>query len=147
MICEMCGKETSTGVLISVEGSALKVCPDCRKFGRPLDVGSATTELPRGPLAREIVTQRLQQRRKRMEERDLFSELPEMELEPDWPQRIRKARERLNLSQDQLGQLLREKTSIVQKLENGAMTPPDDLVRKIEKTLKIRLRAVPSSGT
>ena len=142
MRCEMCGKDETTLVTISVEGSVLKVCTACRRFGRVLDTsrGSATP-LPRGPAAREVVETRLADRTARRTERDLFAELPEMELAPDWPRRIRSARERMGLSQEKFGQLLNEKTSVIHKLEAGSMTPPDALVRKIERTLKIRIRA------
>lgn len=146
MICEMCGKDVESLSTASVEGSVLRVCSGCSKFGTVLGAGGTTpggAPHPglRGAAAREVVQERLQGRSRRMEERDLFTELPDRELDPAWPQKIRVSREKLGLTQEQFGQKLNEKTSVIHKLESGAITPSDELVRKIERTLKIRLTA------
>jgi putative transcription factor len=78
-----------------------------------------------------------------MEERDLYQELPELELVPDWPKRVRQAREKLGWSPEELGKRLNEKKSLVLKLESGNFRPPDATVRKVEHLLKVRLRANP----
>jgi ribosome-binding protein aMBF1 (putative translation factor) len=69
-----------------------------------------------------------------------------MELAPDWPLRIRKAREAMGMSQDQFGVRLSEKSSVIHKLESGSIVPSDALVRKIERTLKIRIRSPPEAS-
>ncbi|MGA8302433.1 MAG: helix-turn-helix domain-containing protein, partial [Thermoplasmata archaeon] len=79
-----------------------------------------------------------------MQERDLYQEIGEMELAPDWSRRIRVAREALHWTPEELGKKLNEKKSVVLKIESGGFRPPDDLVRRIERMLKIRLRADPS---
>jgi putative transcription factor len=101
----------------------------------------------RGPVEIEATLHnRLVVRSRRLEERDLFTELPELELAADWPRRIRGAREKLNWTPEELGKRLNEKHSVVLKLETGAFRPPDELVRRIEKLLKIRLRAEPTEA-
>jgi len=42
-----------------------------------------------------------------------------------------------------LAKKLNEKKSVVLKLESGGFHPPDQLVRKLEHLLRIRLRADP----
>lgn len=84
---------------------------------------------------------------RRTEERDLFSEIPEMDLAADWPQRIRSAREARQWTPEDLGKRLNEKKSVVLKLEAGSFRPPDALVRKLEHMLAVRLRAEPATTT
>ncbi len=67
-----------------------------------------------------------------------------MELAPDWTKRIRVAREALHWTPEDLGKKLNEKKSVVLKLESGGIHPPDDLVRRVERLLKVRLRADPA---
>ena len=146
MICEMCGRDTESVTPVSVEGSVLRVCGACAKFGRPVGSPVATGGPSQGP-DREALRERLGKAQGRGLERDLFAELPERELDPDWSRTVRQTRERLGLTQEQFGQRINEKTSVVHKLESGAITPPDALVRKIERTFKVRLTARPGSTT
>jgi len=83
--------------------------------------------------------------RRRMEERDLYQEIGEMELAPDWNKRIRVAREALVWTPEDFAKKLNEKKSVVLKIEAGNFRPPDALVRKIEHLLKVRLRAEPEA--
>jgi putative transcription factor len=147
MICEMCGKEVPLTSRVRLERSVLALCPDCARFGTPVDPvpppvaaapsaarfrpGMAVTN-PSGP-------------RRRMEERDLYQEIGEMELAPDWNKRIRVARESRQWTPEVLGKKLNEKKSVVLKIESGSFRPPDALIRKIEHLLQIRLRASPEA--
>jgi len=144
MICEMCGKDVDGLQRVRVEGSVLRLCADCSRFGVVLDAPPPTpaaTLAPRttsvGPLARALP------RTRRLEERDLYKELPDMELAADWGKRIRMAREKLGWTPELFAQKLSEKKSVVLKLEAGSFHPPDGTVRKIEKLLRIRLRVDP----
>jgi putative transcription factor len=84
--------------------------------------------------------------RRRLEERDLYQEIGEMELAPDWNKRIRAAREAHLWTPEDLSKKLNEKKSVVLKIESGSFRPPDALVRKIEHLLKVKLRAEPESA-
>jgi putative transcription factor len=61
------------------------------------------------------------------------------ELIPNYGEVIRKAREAMRLSQEDLGRKIAEKTSVLQKLESGRLVPPEALVEKLQRTLKIKL--------
>lgn len=141
MLCEMCGKDVPEVSIVKIEGTVLRLCPNCAKFGKVVEPPPAAFHAPgrtpgmsKGP------------RRSPMEEKDIFTEMPPLELVPDWSQRIRKAREVMGLTQDQFGVRLSEKSSVIHKLESGAFFPPDAMVRKIEKVLKIRIRAAPETS-
>ncbi|MHB8352689.1 MAG: helix-turn-helix domain-containing protein [Thermoplasmata archaeon] len=139
MRCEMCGEAIEVPVRVRVEGTVLLLCPKCSRFGTVLDAPEPTAGLP----AAGTLDSRLRLRAKRLEERDLFQELPEMELVPDWAHRIRQAREKLGWTPEEFGRRLNEKKSLVLKLESGSFRPPDGTVRKVEHLLKIRIRANP----
>ena len=142
MLCELCGKETPLTSRIRIEGTILNVGPECVRFGERIDPppspsGAATAALrPRpgvGPVRPAGG--------RRLEERDLYQEIGEMELAPDWPKRVRTAREARTWTPEDLGKKLNEKKSVVLKIESGNFRPPDDLVRKLERLLQVRLRA------
>jgi len=146
MLCEMCGKEVPMTSRVRLEHSVLALCPDCAKFGTPLDPVPSPTPAESGGRSTfrpGVVAGRATGTRRRLEERDLYQEIGEMELAPDWTKRIRVAREALQWTPEVLGQKLNEKKSLVLKIESGNFRPPDALVRKIEHILKVRLRAEP----
>ena len=145
MICEMCGKDVDSLSQVRVEGSVLSLCADCSRFGVVITPPAAPPPVaPRaGPSQAALGPVRFATPGRRMEERDLYKELPDMELAPDWPKRIRVAREKLTWTPEELAKRLNEKKSVVLKIESGGFHPPDAMVQKIEKLLKIRLRADP----
>jgi putative transcription factor len=142
MICEMCGKEVPATHRIEVEGSVLRVCESCRHFGKLLDplISPAPTPAASGRPWNGPVGAIPARSRRSSEERDVFAEVPEMDLALDWGHRIRAAREARSWTQEELGKRLNEKKSLVLKLESGGFRPPDDTIRKVETLLKIRLR-------
>ena len=66
------------------------------------------------------------------------------ELVSDLSQQVRKARERVNLSHEDLGRKIREKVSVIRKIESGKLVPDLVLAERLEHALKIKLR-IPSS--
>jgi putative transcription factor len=127
---------------IRIEGTVLALCPECARFGQPVDPvpsppGAAAL---RGAAPVQGGT-RSSAPRRRLEERDLYADIGEMELAPDWARRVRTAREARTWTPEVLGKKLNEKKSVVLKIESGSFRPPDQLVRKLEHLLQIRLRA------
>ena len=116
MLCEMCGKDVPLTSRVRLEHSVLTLCPDCARFGTPVDPPAApaapTATAPAG-FRPGLGVARTTGPRRRLEERDLYQEIGEMELVPDWNQRIRVAREALQWTPEVLGKKLNEKKSIV----------------------------------
>lgn len=117
MQCELCGKETQLFNAI-VEGIELRVCTTCGKHGRVLN-----RVKPVQAVSRQI---------KKVEE-------PVEEVVNDYSQRIRNAREKRGLSQQDFAKHIMVKESLVSKIETGHYEPPLDLARKLEKILGITL--------
>ena len=148
MLCEMCGKDVPQTSLVRLERSVLTLCPDCARFGTLVDppvVSAAPEATASGGFRPGLGVTRATGPRRRLEERDLYQEIGEMELVPDWNKRIRISREALQWTPEVLGKKLNEKKSVVLKIESGSFRPPDALVRKIEHLLKVRLRAEPEA--
>lgn len=64
---------------------------------------------------------------------------PEYEVDPDYNVKIRQAREKMGLSQDQLGMMLNEKLSVIRMVETKKLKPDVNLTRKFMHHLKINL--------
>ena len=63
-----------------------------------------------------------------------------LELVDDLGQQVRQARRDLELSHEDLGRKIREKVSVIRKIESGKMVPDLALAEKLEHALKIKLR-------
>ena len=143
MLCEMCGNEVESVNSVRVEGTVLRLCQSCSRFGTVLAAPAAGSAAGGAGGPATPVEERLASRGRRMEERDLFRELPDMDLAPDWFKRIRVAREKLTWTPEELGKKLNEKKSVILKMESGSFRPPDTMIPRLEHLLKIRLRADP----
>ncbi len=134
MICELCGKETNRTTLVFIEGSSLRVCSDCEKFGE------VRKPAKKEEAAKSTIAQRLEVRERRMKSRDVYEgEETTLELVPDFPKLIREARMAREWKQETLAAKINEKTSVINKLERGDIRPVDSLVKKVEKELGIKL--------
>lgn len=140
MQCEMCG-ETIRGTpkLVRVEGAELQVCSKCEKFGtevqqvRRTDLRVPAKGAPAGrpaPLPAGGAAVR--------HKRDMF-DFMEGDVVDDYAVRIRQAREAKGLSQKDLAMQLKEKEHLIRKIENSELIPEEDVRKKLEKALGIRL--------
>jgi putative transcription factor len=129
MQCEICGNPLAgQAFLIQVECATLRVCSSCSKLGTPVR-------------EKRVVKPTMQKPRPSSQ---LLKE-PLLELRHDYYKMIKQARENLGLSQDQLGQKINEKPSVIKLLESGKLKPDDLLARKIEHALKIKLLVPPEN--
>lgn len=161
MLCELCGSEVPFLKPLLIEGSVLKVCSVCAKFGQtaPQDSADAIPGVSSGSDKKgqdtsdrgflsttlskeEIIRRRLEFRERRMKSKDVYEMRGEKELVDDYHKRIQQARDKLGWNQEQLGQKINERKSVISKLENRSMKPEDKLVRKLEKALGIKLMEV-----
>ena len=135
MICELCGADVPRLKNVAIDATILSVCTDCSRFGDEV----ATPALRQSTMP-PIIAQRLEMRQRRMTPRDVYTQAGELELADDFPQRIRQAREARGWKQADLGAKINERVSVIAKLESGAISPGDALVRKLERELGIALK-------
>jgi putative transcription factor len=60
-----------------------------------------------------------------------------VELVDDYSSKVRKNRERLGLTQDQLGAKINEKGSVISRIESGHMEPDLKMAKKLERFLGV----------
>ena len=133
----MCGKEMTSLLPVRIEGTILSVCRDCARFGDNVKAGGkqGTTVEP------SLIQVRLQNRERRMKTKDVYEGGEEsFEMALDYPKRIKEAREKMGWKQEELAAKMNERESIIHKLESGTMHPDDALIRKVEKTLDIKIK-------
>lgn len=114
-MCEICGDETSLSKTI-IEEAEMNACEKCSSLGKKL--------LPKRPLVKIKAVKK--------------EESLEVVIE-DYAGLIRKAREQSKFTQRELALRLKEKESIIHKLETGQFMPSLELARKLENFLNIRL--------
>jgi putative transcription factor len=122
----MCGKETDL-VRASVEGAEMNVCADCARFGKVLEMrGDKLGHSSSFPGIRKVRS---------------LPRRPEVlqAIVPDYAMKIRQAREKMGLTQEEFAKKLGEKQSIMQKMESGAFRPSIKTARKLERLLRIRI--------
>ncbi len=61
------------------------------------------------------------------------------EVVPDYAERVRRARERLGLSQEELAIRVKERVNVIKRIEAGTLVPTVDLARRLEKVLGVKL--------
>ena len=131
MRCEVCGHKIYSGPFRAViEGAKLTVCIECAKHGRIVCEEAPAKQVPVRkpfvsiPAKKKVVKATVDTTR---------------EIVEGYDSKIRGAREKLGLSHEELGKKIREKASVLRKIETGKMTPNNQLVTKLEHTLKIKL--------
>lgn len=130
MQCEICGSEISGGPnRIVVDGSILEVCKNCSRFGQAEDKWS--------PVPKKVIPQRRAFRTRRPKLRDEFKDLPE--IIPDYGRVVKEAREKVGLTPEKLGIKIKEKSSLILKIERHDIIPEDSVRNKLERELDIRL--------
>jgi len=132
----MCGKEMASLLPVRIEGTILSVCRDCARFGDNVKSGGKQQNAEPS-----VIQARLQNRERRMKTKDVYETGEEsIELAEDYSKRIKEAREKMGWKQEELAAKMNERESIVHKLESGGMHPDDALIKKVEKTLNIKLK-------
>jgi putative transcription factor len=135
----MCG-ETIRGIpkLIRVEGAELQVCSRCGKFGTEVQQPRRTdVQRPAAgravPGARAPAATAPAQRK-----RDMFDYM-EGEIVEDYADRVKNARMGKGLSQKDLALQLMVRELLIKKIEKGELIPEEEVRKKLEKVLGIRL--------
>ena len=125
--CEVCGGPMRTGPnKVEIDGAIMVVCMGCSKLGRAVG----------GAIVREARPRPIQAG---------FRPAPavvaetEYDIDPEYNVKIRQAREKMGLSQEDLGRILNEKPSVIRMVESKKLKPDAALTRKLTHQLKVTL--------
>jgi putative transcription factor len=113
---------------VEIDGAIMIVCNNCAKMGKPLG----------GPLVRDSRPTSIQATF-RSAATTLSTATPEFEVDPEYNVKIKQAREKLGLSQEDLGRMLNEKPSVIRMVETKKLKPDMVLTRKFMHHLKMNL--------
>lgn len=129
MRCEVCGDEIrGQSYRKVIEGGRLTVCGRCAGFGSAeWSPNRPTTRMRGGPPPPP--------RRPRSE----VEATEGLELIDDYGATIRKARQKKRLNVEDFSRMIKEKESVVKKLEKENLNPDRKLIRKIENALGVKL--------
>lgn len=110
--CEICGHMASFKA--EIESAVVNVCESCSHLGKIIkaEPAPAKTVVEKPPA--------------------------ELVLDPDFPRLVKEARERKNLTKQQLADRLKESVSVIERIEKG-MRPTAGVAQKLEKELGISL--------
>lgn len=120
MACEMCGNNDSS-VSAEIEGVVLRVCSQCAQFGKVLQKSS-----------QRFASQR------HIQQKAPVPEIIETVMD-DYAVKIKQAREKRSMNQEEFARFLNERESTMQKIETGKQKPYIALAKKLEKFLTIKL--------
>ncbi|MFX0097189.1 MAG: multiprotein bridging factor aMBF1 [Candidatus Hodarchaeota archaeon] len=132
MHCEICGQTIQTPKYVSVEGARLIVCANCTRFGSPVRPPSISPERKKAKVVKSKLSTRTRTGRPVENETDF-------ELVEDFSVRVKTAREKRGLKQEDLGKMIKEKASTISKIETGRYRPTEKTIKKIEIALEIDL--------
>ena len=137
--CPVCGGIIwGRGQKVIIEGAKMTVCANCAQFGakiakkppktKPISGSSYSFEKNRKtPISTP---------KPKINETEIDEEL---DIVPDYAEKIRKIRATKNLNQDKFAQKLNEKPSLLRRIESGKVKPTMQLAKKIEKVYGISL--------
>lgn len=130
MNCELCGREIKgKPILIEVEGAILRVCPECARFGKVVQEARRASPSAHVNLA---------PRRERAPAQPVI-DVENYELVEGYGQIIKRARESMGLTQDQLGLKTGIKPSLIAKIEQEKFYPDIATARRIEHALRVKI--------
>ena len=123
--CEISGKDVPKTIRVRVEGVVMNVSPEFASMGKrldPLPSSSRPVFKPRPRLPRPVTKSE-----------------PETMLVSDYSARVKQAREKRGLKQEDLAKMMMEKASIIHQVESGHLHPSDKLIAKFKKYLEVNL--------
>ena len=128
LTCEVCGSPIRAAPgRIMIDGAVLQVCQKCAGHGTP--------QAPAPQKPRPF--------KPRLASRELMEE-PEFEVDPEYNIIVRRAREKMGLTQEALGRAINVKPSVISHVESKKLKPDLILARTLMHHLKVDL-LVPSS--
>jgi putative transcription factor len=134
MQCEICGVEIiGSARKVVVEGTELDVCGRCSQHGKASQGWT--------PVSRKVAPVAAIPKPKpgiRKSKRRPFDDMND-EIISDYSRIIREAREAKGWTLEELGLNIKEKASLIRKIERSEIKPEDNLRKKLERSLEIKL--------
>jgi len=129
----MCGATVGRTRRVLVDRTILQVGPECERFGKLVEPGQKAAATPGNvPMALE--------KRRRQQPKDVYaSQSMQLELVPDFAKRIKEGREKKGWTRQELGARVGEREVVMARMENGSLHPTDDVAKKLERELGIKL--------
>ena len=128
--CEICGNLSPEKIQVVVDGVKITVCKNCSKRGKAIPAADQK------PFQRKIIS--VFPKRNFGTKKNLGIS-DNIVLVDDYPYVIRNARLRKGLTHEQLGIILKERSSLLKRFENGSLKPDRTFATKLERYLGIRL--------
>jgi len=127
----MCGYQGENLRKAIVEGTFLLLCDKCVKFGEAIEIKQPPSALVEKRLA---VT-----RTSRYASGQLAGFKDDEAVVRDYAVLIRRERERMGKTQEDVAKDLAEKVSVIQKIESGSIEPELKLAKKMEQYFRINI--------
>jgi putative transcription factor len=125
--CEICGIQIiDNGERVYVEGNLLTVCKACSKRGKPSN-------------NQQNIQRKFPGRPKSIERPDKITFEDSSILVKNFSEVIRNSRMSKGLTHEQLGLLIKERASLLRKIESGSLKPDEELTKKLERFFRINL--------
>jgi putative transcription factor len=115
------------------------VCSSCQHLGKPYYEAAPAPTRPYPPKLR-------MPRATHHKAPELPRGMEESELAEDYSKLVRNQRMKMALSQEELAKRVKERLTVIQKIETGKIAPDTRLCRELEHELRIRL-LVPRTAT
>ena len=132
--CEICGIQIiDNPIRVYVEGNVLRVCRACSQRGKP------SNELQKNQIRVSAKTKKIA-----MPNKITFHD--STILVDNFSEVIRKSRMKQGLTHEQLGLIIKERASLLRKIESGSLKPDDELAKKLERYFRINLYTEVDSG-
>ena len=134
MNCDICGREIKGPAFrVRVEGAKMLVCSTCQHLGKPYH-----DETP-PPMRQRMPGTLRMPKTTHQRAPELPRGMEETEVADDYATIVRRQRMKMDLSQEELAKRVKEKLSVIQKIETGRMAPDTRLCRGLEHELRIKL--------
>lgn len=131
MICDLCGK-SGTLYKTEIEGSRVNACESCASYGKVLH--EIKQEQPKKAGASKSASQNSSSPGSVQKKPEIIQLIVK-----DYASKIKNARERKKIKQEDFAKMINEKDSLIHHLESGRMEPSMELAEKLEKALGIKL--------
>jgi len=117
----------------------MTVCGSCARLGTPYQEPRPEVGVPRTVTTRSAPLISLHPAPPRPADKRVPRDIQELDLAEKYPQIIQKARRKHKLTQEDLAMKVKERLSIIQKIELGKMVPDMRLARTLEHVLQVKL--------